>query len=205
LLASNSILFVDNSDTVFVKARVETATQFNLYGHGDKYGRENILRVKNFNNGIHRAFSSVKVGETEVASSEGWIAEYGFRQKTLSFDFITTASKEQSIAQNILDDFQVPKPELEIEVKSVAVPGIDLFDLVSADYDYKTVPDPLDDDLPMIGSAQLGSAHLAHTEGAFRIMAKEKWKVIGIEEDTVKFITTLKLRQTGTKVSDGIF
>lgn len=205
LLASNSILFVDNTDTVFVKARTESAPVFMLFGHGDKFGRENIIRVKNFNTGVQRAFSSVKIGDTEISTSEAWVAQYGFRQKSVSLDFITTKATESLVADNILTAFKVPKLEIEVDVKTIDIIGIDLLDTVSIDYGYRTVPDPRDDILPMLGSAQIDEFHLPITEGSFRILPNVKWKVIGIDENTKKFETTLKLRQTGSLQHDGFF
>lgn len=205
LLASNSILIVDNLETVYVKARIETAAQYDLYGFGDKYGRENILEVTDYNPGLQRAFSSIKVGEVAVATSEPYVEDYGFRQKSMSFDFISTLATEQAIADNILEDFKVPKPELEVLVKTAAVQDIELLDMVSLDFDYRVVPDPRDDFIPMLGTAALGTARLPITTGSFRINPKTKWKVIGIEEDPVKFTTALKLRQTGTAAHDGVF
>jgi len=204
LIASNSILFVDNADTIYVKARRESVTQFNLYGGGDIYGRENVIAVKEYNNGIQRAFSSIKINDNTVATSAAYVAEYGFRQKDFTIDFVNTISKEEQIAATILEEFKVPKPELEIEVFSHAVEGIELLDMVSLSVDYRIAP--IDSsDIPLRGAAQRGAALRPRTIGAYRILPKVKWKVVSIEEDPSKFTTTLKLRQSGTETHDGVF
>lgn len=206
LTASNSILFVNNSDVLFVKPRTESAVQFDLYGAGDLYGRENILSIKEYNDGLHRSFSSVEVNDNgAVVTNDNWVIEYGFRQKSVTLDFITTLSKETQIAQNILDDFVVPKPELELTVKTSAVQGIQLLDMVSVLYDYRYAPSAPDVSVPMWGSAKWGNFRYPKPVGAYRILPKTKFKVIMIEEDPAKFTTTLKLRQTGTARHDGVF
>ena len=205
LLASNSILFIDSDDNIIVKERSENLPLFALFGGGDAHGRENILSIKNFNNGTHRVFNSVKVGDTEVTTDSAWVTETGFRQKTFSFDFITTASKEKQIADRISNHFRVPKMELELVVKTEAVKQIRLLDLVRVAFDWKATPDPEDDRLPMYGVAQYGTAHYARTTGSFRITQNISWKVYGISENAKNFTTTLKIRQTGTESNDGYF
>lgn len=205
LLASNSIMFVDNTDTIHVKPRTGSDSVYYLYGHGDMYGRENILKIRDYNNGLQRAFSSVKVGDTQVATSDAWVAEYGFRQKDASFDFMTDATKELEIAQNILDAFKVPKPEMEVTVLTRAVQDIELLDHVSVDYNYRVTASGGDDRLPMYGTATYNNVHYPHTAGTFRIRPTAKWKVIAIDENPASFTTTLKLRQTGIAHHDGEF
>ena len=205
LLASNSILFVDNSDVLHVKARAESATQFNLYGHGDLYGRENILKIKDFNSGLHRTFSAVSVNTTTISTDDNWIVEYGFRKKDLSFPFITTLATEEDIADNVLLAFKIPKMELKIEVSNDAVRNIELLDVVKVDYPYRTSLPPETGIMPMYGVAQYGVDYYAPTTGTFEIKSNIKWKVISIQENPVKFTTTLKLRQVGTSTHDGYF
>ncbi len=205
LLASNSILYVDSTDTVYVTPRAESATTFYLYGSGDRFGRENIISAKSYNTGLQRAFSSVKVNDLTVVTDEGYVSEYGFRQKSVSFDFITTLSKEEQIAQKIIDEFRVPKPEFEVTVISSEVDGIELLDAVSVALDYRFAPAGGDEHIPLIGSSVYGSFHYPKSVGAYRINPSLKWKVISIDEDPKKFTTTLKLRQTGTQTHEGVF
>lgn len=205
LRASNSILYIDENDNVIVTDRAENVATFSLFGNGDKYGRENILSIKKFNNGTHRVFNSIKVGETEVSTDDAWVAENGFRQKEFDFDFITTASKEEQIADRILNHFRVPKMEMDMIVQTEAVNTIRILDTVRASYDYKTTPDPRDSKLPLLGQDELLTFHLPYAEGSFRIQDHFKWKVIGISENGKDFTTTLKLRQTGTEANDGVF
>lgn len=205
LQASNSILYIDGSDNIIVSNRTESAIVFNLFGHGDIYGRENILNIKNWNSGVHRTFNSIKVGETETSTDSAWVTENGFRQKSFSFDFITTASKELQIAARISNNFRVPKQELEIIVITEDVKTANILDLVKANYNYKLTPDQRDDTLPLYGIAQYGMAHYPVSTGSFKILPNIKWKIIGISENAKGFTTTLKLRQAGTEANDGVF
>lgn len=205
LLASNSIMYVDNADVIHVKARIENVSYYELFGHGNILGRENILAIKNYNNGIQRSFSSVSINDNTVVTSDAWVAEYGFRQKSVSIDCITLAAKEELIGQNILDSFSAPKAELELLCITKYVSDIELLDLVSVDYDYRIIPYAGDDIAPTWGTVTWGAFNWPVTTGSLRISPKIKWKVIGIEEDPVKFTTFLKLRQAGTARHDGYF
>jgi len=205
LQASNSILFIDSTDNIIVTDRAENVPLFALFGGGDILGRENILSVKNFNTGINRVFNSVKVGDTEVTTDDAWVQENGFRQKTFTFDFITTGSKEKQIADRISNHFRVPKMELEVVVKTEIVKQIRLLDLVSVSLPYKITPDIDDDRIAMYGVAMYGDEHYANTSGAFKIDQNISWKVYSISENPRNFTTTLKLRQTGTESHDGYF
>ena len=205
LLASNSILYVDNSDVLHVKARTESAVQFDLYGQGDIYGRENILKIFDFNSGLQRTFSSISVNDTTVSTDDNWVIEYGFRKKELSFDFITTTATEEDLADNILTAFKVPKMELKLEVSNDAVRNIELLDVVSVNYPFRHSIPPETGVMPMYGVAQYGVDYYAPSSGTFEIKSNVKWKVISIQENPVKFTTVLKLRQVGISTHDGYF
>ncbi len=205
LLASNSILYVDNSDVIHVKAREESANVFELFGGGDLYGRENILKIKNKNNGMQRSFNSIKVNSDTIATNEAWVTEYGFRQKSISFSFITDLDKEELIANQILSEFHVPKDEFEIDVLTKDIQTIDLLDIVKIDYSYRAAADHRDDLISMYGQAEYGISHYALTAGMTRILPKEKWKVTAIEELPKKMLTRLRLRRTGKETHEGYF
>lgn len=205
LLASNSILYVDRNNTIYVKSRRESVNQFDLYGSGDLYGRENILSVKEYNNGLQRAFSSIQVNDDTVVTDSKWVYEYGFRQKSVNLDFITNLDTEELIAQRLLDSFKIPKPELELEVISKSVNEIELLDMCSVSYNYRYSASGGETSVPLWGENNWGSFRWPKPTGAFRILPKTKWKVIGIEEDPAKFKTKLKLRQAGTERHDGVF
>ena len=205
LLASNSILYIDETDTVYVKPRTESATLYNLYGRGDQYGRNSILEITDYNNGLHRAFNSIKVNSNTVRTADEWVESYGFRQKSITFDFISDRDKEQEIGDRLLREFQVPKLELQVVVRTEDVLGIELLDSVSVNYPKMLFPDPAYEKLPMFGVAEYGTARYAIEKGSFGINPNISWKVIGIDENPGKFTTTLKLRQAGVTMVGGYF
>jgi hypothetical protein len=204
LLASNSILVVDNTDTVYVKPRTESSNVFYFYGRGDLYGRENILSINNFNTGVQRAFSSVKINET-VKTDEAYLELYGFRQKDVSLSFMTDTDNIESIATNILNQFKAPKQELEIEVPLVDSKDIELLDMVSIDLNYRIVPADGEDHVPLYGVAQYGTAKYPQSFGSYKIDPSVKWKVIAIREKPKSLSRVLKLRVAGTEFGDGVF
>ncbi len=205
LRASNSILYIDINEDIIVTDRAENLPLYALFGGGDDHGRENILSINKFNNGEHRVFNSVKIGDTVVSEDSAWIAENGVRQKSYSFDFITTASKEEQIADRILNHFRVPKMECEIVVITEDVKQTRLLDLVRIGFDFRASPDPESPGMPIYGIAEYDTDYYPHAAGSFRITQNISWKVIGISINAMNFTTTLKLRQSGTEANDGFF
>lgn len=205
LRASNSILYIDANDDVIVTDRSENLPLFALWGGGDDHGRENILSINNLNNGEHRVFNSIRVGDTEVSEDTAWTAENGVRQKSYSFEFITTASKEKQIADRILEHFRVPKMECELVVRTEDVKQARLLDIIRVGFDFRASPDPESTGIPIYGVAEYDTDYYPHAAGSFRITQNISWKIIGISINAVNFTTTLKLRQSGTEAHDGFF
>lgn len=203
MVASNSVTTIENN-TLVVRDRLENSgSVFRLYGHGDLFGRENILNITNFNTGLHRTFTSVDVNNIN-ASNNTLIDTYGARKKTVSLPFITDDVKEFTIASNILDEFKVPKIELEVDVKTEVAKTVNLLDLVSISYPYRVKPSP-GTTLPLYGVSKYGSAVYPIIQGNIKISPNAAFKVVGFKEDPKKFITKLMLRQRGRSISDGLF
>jgi hypothetical protein len=93
---------------------------------------------------------------------------------------------------------------LEIVAKTSEVRGLNFFDLVSIDYYYRVKPSQ-GKKLPMYGSAIYGDAIYPIVSGNLKISPKKAFKVIGISEDPNIFLTTVKLREIGSKIDDGYF
>lgn len=208
LLISNSVLLLDASDNIIVKSRQENSlTGFlPLYGPGDIFGRENIIRVKSFNSGKHRTFTSFKVNNT-VFDKTGFSEAYGFQQKSLSIDSITDDAKELSIATRLTEEFKYPKQELEVEVKTLVAKNHGLLDTVQMNYPFQLRRPKEGNFYPIVGVTKIGDASdpLPQEYGPLMIDSNIAFKIIGITENVKKFTTTLKLRQTGTETFDGIF
>lgn len=204
LLCSNSVLIIDDSDNIIVRSRdYNSGTQFDFFGDNDPLGRQNIINIKKYNNGLQRAFNTIVVN-SESKSDAAFIDMYGDNRKKIDFGFITNVSKSAEIAQNILDYWKVPKIELIITAKTSEVRGLRFFDLVSVDYGYRTKP-ANGSKLPMYGSALYGTAIYPYIFGNLKINPNTAFKVIGIEEDPKTFLTQVKLRQVGITITDGYF
>lgn len=204
LLVSNSILYIDKNDNLYIKPRYESSTVFYFYGRGDFYGRENILSISSYNSGVQRAFSSVKINET-VKTAEAYTEIYGFRQKEISNSFITNVESEALIANNILAQFRTPKEEIEIKVPTKDAIDIEILDLVSIDLNYRRIPQDGESSLPLYGVALYGENKYPQSFGSYKISPTTKWKVIAITENPKTASKKLKLRVAGTTYGDGVF
>ena len=203
MVASNSVMTIENS-TMVVRDRLENSSNvFTFYGHGDLFGRENILNIANYNTGIQRMFNSVVVNTREVADP-ALIYTYGMRQKKIDLEFINTSDKMETIGRNILSEFSAPKLEMEIETTTDVAKDLNLFDLVSIDYPYRVKP-ANDAVLPTYGVSRYGTAVYPIIQGNMKIRPVLAFKVIGIQEKPKNFTTRVKLRQRGRSISDGLF
>lgn len=204
LSASNSILYVDRNDNIIVRSRdYNSGAVFNFYGENDLLGRQNIVSLREYNNGLQRAFNTIIIGD-QMASSLGYIDAYGDNKKELKFEFITDPNKQAQIAASILDYWKAPKIELILTAKTSEVKALDFFDLVSVDYYYRVVPYK-NTKLPIYGSSKYGTAVYPYIFGNNKINPNTAFKVIGIEEDPKLFLTKIKLRQVGKSITDGYY
>lgn len=204
MVVSGSVMTIVDS-TMVVRTRSENSSSvFNFYGHGDLFGRENIHNIKNFNSGMQRMFTSIVVNGTEV-SDPTYISTYGLRQKSIEYGFLTDAGKINEVAEAILAEFKVPKLELEIETTTDVAKGLNLFDLVAIDYPYRVKPYTGQDTLPLYGLAVYGTDVYPIIQGNMKISPKRAFKVVGFTEKPNNFRTTVKLRERGISISDGLF
>lgn len=207
LLISNSVLLIDSSQNIIVRSREEGTTNpiLNLHGKSDMQGRENIIAMKNFNSGRHRSFTAVKVNNTE-ANNSAYVQTFGYRVKNISIDSITDATKEEEIAESLVDEFKHPKMEVEVVVPYALIKNSELLDRVSINYPLRMKKSEEGTFLPVVGVAKIGDAltPLPFTYGSIEIHRRYLFKIIEIGIDATKFIGTLKCRQTGTVYDDGI-
>lgn len=206
LIASNSIFFINTANEIIVRDRDENSvTALFFFGRGDIEGRENIQDVFEYNTGIHRLLNTVVVNEEEVSNdlSED---EFGARQKSITLDFITTALTSQSIASAVLDFFSFPKLELKITVDIALVKDANISDPVSVNYPFDLTIEE-GKFLPIFDEAVFDDADtpFPFEIGSIAIESNIKFKIIEIDHNPVEFLSTLKLRQAGKTLSDGVF
>jgi len=207
LLSTNSVMTIDSSLNVIIRSRVENLTRpiLYLYGKSDGLGRENIINISNYNSGFHRMFTSVLVNDTE-ASNSGLSQDYGVRQSIFQLEFITAPETEATIAQTLLDEFKAPKIELEVQVPIRTALGFDLLDRVSINYPLRAKP-PAGTFLPVYDVAKYDDDLTPYplTYGSLYLAPRLSFKIIEIVEDPKSFTATLKIRQVGSDVFDGVF
>jgi len=207
LIASNSILFIDDTLTIFVKSRAANGalSTIYLYGPSDIYGdRENIIRIDAYNTGEHRMFNSVKIGDFE-SNDSGSITEFGLRQKAFEFTAVTNTSTLGTIANAILSEFVVPKIEMEVTVRTSLAKDWELLQPVSVNYPLRFKP-PSGDFLPIVGQTKYNvdtDQPYPESYGSLEISPNIKFKIIEIRHDPSTFESVIKIRQDGTAYGTG--
>jgi len=139
LIASNSVIYIDN-ETVKVKARsFDTGLISYFYGPGDQLDRENVVKITRKNNGAHRIFNSITVNETTY-NDDPSIEWFGLKEKTFTLDFITSETKEQQIAEELVNQFRYPRQEFEMTVPTSLANGVDFFDTIGVSHPVRSRP-----------------------------------------------------------------
>jgi hypothetical protein len=213
LLASNSILLLDADGNVTVQSRAAngTAAALNLYGPYDIKNRQNVINIQNYNNGLHRMYTSLAIndgnGSTTILDNSALVSTYGYRQFTVDFEFLTDQGTINTVGAALLAEFAVPKVEFEIEVPTSVARSVDLLDRVSVDWPLRVTPYASGDRMPVVGVSKIDDAvtPLPRTVGSLVVNPAMAFKIIEIDEDPQNFTTLLKLRQIGTTLSDGWF
>lgn len=206
LTATSSVMIIDSTGTIVVRSRTEDQSRptLNLYGKSDIFARENIVAIQNYNTGWNRIFTSFSVNG-QVATSSAFATGYGFRQKTLTFKWITSNATALLVATKLLNQFSVPKIELQVQIATQIAKGVKLLDRVSINYPLRIKP-AAGSFLPVVGISKIGGSDLLpSTVGQISISPAIAFKVTEIQDDPSQFLTTLKLRQVGSTTSDGFF
>lgn len=203
LIATNSVFIIDSDNKMEIKSRgVTTGASLELFGPYSQRGRQNILKISKYNDGKQRLFTVVKVGE-QASIETNYVTDYGYRQKDVSLDFITTEATQLIIAQKLSNEFKFPKIELEIEVETSLVRNSKLLDQVLIDYPLRLKP--YVKFFPVVGTAIIDDAitQLPFEFGSSSIERNIGFKIIEIKENAKKFTSILKLRQIGNDIGDG--
>lgn len=207
LMVSNSCMLIEDDGDVIIKDREEITDRpiLELFGKSDTYGRENIIDVTSYNTGTQRMFTSVRVNDTEV-NNDAFQRTFGYRQKKITIDFITSSLKETEIATALMNEFKAPKIEMNCKVSSEIAKDVQLLDRVSVNYPLRVKPIE-GKFLPVVGSSVINDADtpLPYVFGSISVPANFAFKVIEIDENPKQFTSILKLRQVGTTPSDGVF
>lgn len=192
LLASNSVLYIEN-ETVYVAPRTPSAaTQFYFYGQGAENGAENIILLDKIKTGVAKIFNFFSWKDTTVSSTETDSAvKYGIRKKEVDLPFITTLSKQLAILDDLLAEFAWPKQEFDLHTPlDHDTIALSLLDKVSIDYPALF----LGETLPICGEAICGEFYLPNALQSFEIDPIDEYKIIGRSIDTKKNVIRFRMR-----------
>ncbi len=194
MLASGSVLLIDDNDNIIVKSRDDNGNEpYRFYNAGDPLGRENIINLVNFNNGVQRAFNFFEIDKT-VSYNDSLINAFSLRKKKIDVDdIITDLTNRQSITDFYLENFSVPKQELEITCLIEVAKDIDLLDLCTVDYKpilrSKETPFSFPYNMPYILNKRVIQGNIG-----FKVISKK----INLESYTI----SLKMREIGKLAGD---
>lgn len=202
LLASNSVLYVDNNRVVHCTSRTETETVVvGLTSNSQRGYTDNIQAIKRFS-GDARVFNIFKTEDGAYSSyaSNDLIKTWGARSKTITLDFVTDANVIQTILDTLVEQFQYPKEEYEV-VTDYLGDAIALLDKVYLE----VFPDFVEtgSELPVCGVAVCGTAVLTDYDGGMVIYGDKLFKVLKIKHDVRNMNSILYIRNVGINLSDG--
>lgn len=197
LLVSNSVMTVTNN-TIYINPRAESdSVRFEFWGNGSAKPC-NIEKIQGLHSGLKRVITRVMVNSTIVeANYEENIRKYGARLKTIDAGFISDSVIEAAVAQGILDEFAVPKQELDLTTDYLGN-EVDLLDLVTIDQ----LGAIQDSNPAFYGQAVYGTSSYVTRTGGVRIRPEQGYKILSISHDYQRYATTLKLRAIGNKPYD---
>lgn len=204
LIASNSVIYVDN-ETVKVKTRQENTGEISyFYGPGDTLDRENMIKITGLNNGAHRIFNSVKINDTTY-SDETSVDWFGLSRKAFTLDFITDSDKELSIAVNLVKQFRYPRQEFKLTCSTQLANQIAFFDTIGVSHPVQARPYRTTN-MPLWDSAKYDTATDVYPVdfGGTKIDSQLAFQIIQRTENPNRFETTLKLRGRGKTFDDGL-
>ena len=200
LLFSNSVLNIVNN-TIIVKSREESdEVKFEFFGKGSNFP-SNIVNIFGENPGQRRVITRISFPFIAIPSFEAEAAiqdRFGSKLKKIDFPIITDESKLQIIATNILDEFKIPKRELNLITPYIGN-QLELLDTVTIDnpgYNFN-------EDASVYGAAEYDDATYAEIKGGLKIRPDTGFKTLSIEHDLDRYLTTLKLREIGAGLFDG--
>ncbi len=202
ILASNSVMVLRDNEIHIVPRDESPAVEFEYFGKGSRVPG-NIDDMTNQTDGTRRLITSVKVaGVTQPFNSSAFIIDrFGFKQKELDIGFITDPAKQAIIANNVLNEFQIPKQELFVSSSYIG-DQLDILDLITIDnpgYIINPNPTRYNRGFKYNSGAQYGTR-----KGGLRYKPNIGWKVLSIDHNYSKYTTRVGVRQIGNKIGDNL-
>lgn len=196
MLASNSV-FKIVADTIYISARTESVEiKYRFYGKGAPNALVNTYKIDKVHNGKKRCITRIDLNNIFYEADQYYLDTYGSNLKKFDIGFITDADKQSRIAESIIEEFKVPKQELQITTDYIG-DEVDLLDKVVIDS-----PGYFVGDTSIYGVGKYGTARYAIKRGGLTFDARVGYKVLKIEHDLKKYETKMTLRAIGTTESD---
>ncbi len=202
LIASNSVVYIDN-ETINVKKRsTDTGKISYFYGPGDTLDRENIINITDYNNGAHRLFNSIMINDTVYTDSTS-VTWFGLKQKDFTLEFITDSGKELQIARNLVNQFRYPRIEFKMTVTTDLANEVGFFDTIGVSHPIRSKPcSGLD--ASMWDTAKWDTDVYNVNFGGVAIDGRLAFQMIQRTDNPKDFTTTIKLRGRGKTFDDGL-
>jgi len=206
LRVSNSILVIQD-DTIYISDKEpSTEVLYSFYGQASNLGIENIQDIANDSDGIPRTYNlwrwdpdTVEEGQPlpSPVQNTNSLDKYGLRKQIVGINGITATLERNLILNSYLDEYGVPKQELQLTTPTTS--GTVILPLLGkVDIDYPTPLIPFGGgDLPIWGTSSMvwGTFDWSYTLFNYEILQTTKFKIIGIEFKLSKDLVTFNLRE----------
>lgn len=204
LVASNSVIYIDN-EVIKVKTRDENTGNISyFYGPGDTLDRENFIKITEYNNGAHRIFNSIIINDTKYTDTESknW---FGLKQQSFTLDFITDSDKELIIAKRLVNQFRYPRIEFKLTCSTQLANQINFFDTIGVSHPLRCRPyKENDQSLWDIAKYNTSTDIFSICFGGVVIDGRLAFQIIERSENPNRLEVTLKLRGRGKTFDDGV-
>lgn len=196
LLASSSVLYIEDN-VLYVQNRDATVdTKFTFYGQAAINGNENIVNISDYRDGINKVFNFLQWTDTTITSTlSSSVLKYGVRKRDVATELISdsSTSKINNILEEIRDDFANPKREFWLETMiSYDTLSLNLKDRVSVDYP-TTYLSSNENPIPRWGQGSTTWGDFVWPTGQYSLTINpiDSFKIIGkkinIKNDTIEF------------------
>ena len=197
LLASNSVLYIDDDLNVIVSDRDESAAlAYSFYGPDSTSGIENILAIEDYRSGINRVINYWTWTDTTLIKTDAAsVSMNGIYKKDIDCDAITNTTKRNTILENLAAEFCDKKIEMELLIPLTPTTAvIGLLDKINIDHPIMTLsPDGLPIAIYEIG--QYDVHYYANEVANILISPSTYFKVIAKETDIKNDVITLTIRE----------
>jgi hypothetical protein len=194
---SNSILYIDNANVLYVMPRNPTSeVQANFYGPSSVDGIQNIVKLSALRSGLNKMFNYWTWKDvTNLSEDSTSTLKYGARKKEIGDTIITDGTKVDSILDASLAEFKNPKQEFDLTV-IMDDSSVGLFILDKITIDYPTIySSARDQTISVYGLSVYGYSYYPLTKSGIIISPLVDYKIMGRSIDLKAQLITLSIRE----------